>query len=44
MIICGVETCYCNDNGICNAGDVQISETGVCITWDETFITVEEDE
>ena len=44
MITCGVETCYYNDNGICNADDVQISETGVCITWDETFIWAEDGE
>jgi len=34
MLTCGVETCYYNDNGICNNNDVQISETGICISWD----------
>lgn len=42
MITCGVETCYYNDNGICNNNDVEISETGICISWDETFIEVED--
>ena len=44
MITCGVATCYYNDNGFCNCDDVQISETGICNTWDETFITVEDGE
>lgn len=44
MITCGVETCYYNNDGVCTNDDVQISETGVCITWDETFIEVEDGE
>ncbi len=42
MITCRVETCYYNDSGICNNDDVQISETGVCASWDETFIAAED--
>ncbi len=42
MITCGVEACYYNDNGICNNDDVQISETGICISWNEAFIEVED--